>query len=135
MHKILHKAFIYFTDIDFYNQAWTFAPYIGQCPVINRVMPDKSCFRTDEVVRREIKEKIISYWRLKTRKHSISVGLSCSGFSFYEHVNRHMQIFLYSFRCVSIEIFYTNTLLFFCLDWDSFSSEKLYMSLHSTKNL
>ena len=33
-------------------------------------------------------KKIISCRRLKTHRHSVSIGPSCSGFSFYEHFNR-----------------------------------------------
>ena len=32
--------------------------------------------------------KAASYRRLKNYKHSVSIGLSCSGFPFYEHFNR-----------------------------------------------
>ena len=32
--------------------------------------------------------KTISYLRLKTQKHLVSICLSCTGFSFYEHFNR-----------------------------------------------
>ena len=51
-------------------------------------MSDESCFTTDRVARREGKDLFISCGRLKTEKHSVRVGLSCSGFSFYEHFNR-----------------------------------------------
>ena len=39
----------------------------------NRVMSDKICFTTGTVVRREVKKNYISYRRLKTRKHSVSI--------------------------------------------------------------
>ena len=40
----------------------------------------------------------ISYRRLKTQKHSVSIGLPCCGISFYEHFNRQFNYagFLYS---------------------------------------
>lgn len=43
-------------------------------------------------------EKILSYRRLETQKHLVSMGLFCSGFSFCEHVNRLVTaaVFLYS---------------------------------------
>ena len=71
---------------------------IGQCPSKNRVMSDESCFTTDTVIRREVKKKFIRYGRLETQNHSVSIGLSCSGFSFYEYFNRQFTnaVFLYS---------------------------------------
>ena len=41
--------------------------------------------------------KTISYLRLKTQKHLVSIGLSYSGFSFYEHFNRQFTyaVFFY----------------------------------------
>ena len=40
----------------------------------------------------------VSYQRLKTKKHSVSIGLCCSGFSFHGHLNRQFTyaVFLYS---------------------------------------
>ena len=40
----------------------------------------------------------ISYQRLKTHKHLVSIGLSCSSFTFYEYFNRKITyaVFLYS---------------------------------------
>ena len=40
----------------------------------------------------------VSYQRLKTKKHSVSMGLCCSGFSFHGHLNRQFTyaVFLYS---------------------------------------
>ena len=48
-------------------------PDMGQCPTNNRFMSDESCFTKDKIVRREVKNKIISYRRLKTQKHSVSI--------------------------------------------------------------
>ena len=50
-----------------------------------------SCFTTDTVVRRDVKFFFISYQRLKTKKYSVRVSLSYSGFSFYEHFNRQFS--------------------------------------------
>ena len=67
-------------------------------------------------------KKIISYQRLKTQKHSVSISLFCSGFSFYEHFNRqliHLCSFLYIYNCkmcLSKKILcQTNILLLFLL--------------------
>ena len=72
-------------------QAWILGPDIEQCPTENRVMFDESCFTTDTIVQREIKE-FISYRRLKTQKHSVRKGLSRSWFFF-------MNIALDNSRC------------------------------------
>ena len=47
----------------------------------NWVMSEESCFTTNAVLRREVKKKFISCQRLKSQKHLVSIGLSCSGFS------------------------------------------------------
>ena len=44
-------------------------------------MSNESCISTGTVVRREVKTIFISYQRLKTQKHLVSIGLSCSGAS------------------------------------------------------
>ena len=61
----------------------------------NRVTSDESCFTTVTFVGREAN---ISYLCLKPQKHSLSIGLSCPGFSFYEHVidNLLVRFLLYS---------------------------------------
>ena len=45
-----------------------------------------------------LKKFFNSYGRLKTQKHSVSIGLLCSGFPFYEYFNRQSTEadFLYS---------------------------------------
>ena len=73
-------------------QTWILGPDIGKRPAKNWVMSDKSCFTTGTVVRHEVKFFFINCWHLKTQKHLVSIGLSCS---FYEHFNRHF--YLYSF--------------------------------------
>ena len=75
-------------------QAWILAPDIGQCPGKNLIMSNESWFTMKTAVRREVKRKL-SYRGLKTYKHSVSIALSCSGFSFYEHFNT--QLYLLSF--------------------------------------
>ena len=84
----------------------------------NWVMSDQSCFTTGTIVRREDKKKFISYQGLRTNKHSVSIGLFCSGFSFYEHFNRKFAyavfFILKTIRLVWVKRFYTNTLLLFC---------------------
>ena len=71
-------------------QAWILAQDIGQCQAINRVISDENCFTTDTVVRREVKKKFITYLDLKTYKHLVRIGLSCSLFSFYENFKRQL---------------------------------------------
>ena len=46
----------------------------------------------------KLEKFFISYRRLKIQKYSVSVGVSCFGFSFYERFNRQFiyPIFLYS---------------------------------------
>ena len=51
-------------------------------------MSDDSFFTTDTVVQPEVKKKSISYQRLKTQKHSVSINLFFGGFPFYEDFNR-----------------------------------------------
>ena len=41
-------------------------------------MSNESCISTGTVVRREVKIIFISYQPLKTQKHLVSIGLSCS---------------------------------------------------------
>ena len=80
------------------HQTWILAPDIGQCPEKNRIISDKSCFTTDTVVCREVKKCFTSYRGLETHNHLVSIGFSCSCFSFYEHFNRQFTyaVFLHS---------------------------------------
>ena len=66
----------------------------------------------------------ISYHCLKTQKHSISMGLSCSGFSFYRDFNRQITyaVFYIQNRKTRLSKRFIPILLFFCPAWDSFSS-------------
>ena len=89
---------------------------------------DESCFRTDTVVRREVK-KTISYRRVKTQKHLVSIGLPCSAFPFYEHFNRQFTyagIFYIQNRkmCLSKKIL-NQQIVVFSLAWGNFSPEKI----------
>ena len=76
-------------------------------------------------------KKYISYRRIKTQKHSVSIELPYSG-SFYEHFYIQLTyavFFIFKIvKCVSVERFYTNT-LFFCPVWGSVTSEKISQSL------
>lgn len=64
-----------FSEEKLYNvQAWILAQDIGQYQAKIQVMSDQSCFTTDTVVRRE--------------EHLVSIGISYSGFLFYEHFKR-----------------------------------------------
>ena len=87
--------------------------------------PRKTASLTDVVARREV--DILSHRCLKTRKDSVSIGLTCSGFYFYEHFNiqcAYAVAFYVQNRkmCLSKNIIYTNILLFLCPAWDRFSS-------------
>ena len=57
-------------------------------------------------------KKIFSYRRFKTQKHWVSVGLSCSGFSFYGHFNRQLTYAVFvafkTVRCVWAKIFFVS---------------------------
>ena len=69
----------------------------------------RNLLHTDTVVWREVKKKIIiiSYRRLKTHKHLVS--LFCCDFSFYEHSigNLLMQLFIFNaVMCLSKNILY-----------------------------
>ena len=112
-------------------QAWILGPDIEQCPAKDRVMFDESCFTTDTIVQREIKE-FISYQRLKTQKHSVRKGLSRSWFSFYEHCIRQFTLQFFIFQTVR---FYTNTLLFFALRGTASPLKTFYMASRKTYNL
>ena len=94
-------------------------------------MFDESCFTTDTIVQREIKE-FISYRRLKTQKHSVRKGLSRSWFSFYEHCIRQFTLQFFIFQTVR---FYTNTLLFFALRGTASPLKTFYMASRKTYNL
>ena len=54
---------------------------------------DENCFKTNTVVRCEVKFFSISYRRLKTEKHSVSLGLSCSDFTGFSVKFTHMFLF------------------------------------------
>ena len=73
------------------------APDIGQCPAKNRVMSNKNYLQRTQFSGMKLEKDIISYRRLKTQKHSVSIGFSCFGFYFHEHFNRQFTyaVFLY----------------------------------------
>ena len=51
--------------------------------------PTKAASQRKQLSGVKLNFKKKSYRRLKTPKHSVSVGHSCSDFSFYEHFNEH----------------------------------------------
>ena len=114
-------------------QVWILAPDIGHCSAKNQVRSDKSCFTTDTGGWCEFKKTFWVTYVLKLTRVQWIIDLSCSGFPFYEYLNRlFIQIFIFkTVGCVWVKIFYTNTLLFFCPTWDRIPSENVYMSLHS----
>ena len=79
------------------QQAWILAMDIRQCPAKNRVMSNENCLTTDKNVRCEVKENVYMLC-LKTHKHSVSIDLSFSGFSFINILidNFTDAVFLYS---------------------------------------
>ena len=91
-------------------------------------MSDESCFITDTAVRHGVKNVFISDQRLKTQKHSVSAGVFCSGFPFYEHFNRQFsEAFLYIQNrkmCLSKKISYQYFVVFY-LARDRFSTENI----------
>ena len=53
---------------------------------------------------------------LKTQKHSLSIGLYCSGFSFYEDFRQFTYAVFFIFitiRCAWVKRFYTKPILYF----------------------
>ena len=58
----------------------------GQCTAKNRVMSDEASSKRTQLSGAKLKAIFICFRRVKTQKHSVSVGLYC--FVFYEHFNR-----------------------------------------------
>ena len=52
-----------------------------------KYMSDEGCVTTQALVWPIVEKEIVSYYRLKTQKHSVSIGLYCFGI-LYEHSNR-----------------------------------------------
>ena len=80
------------------QQSHILAPDNAFCLAKNSVISGESCFTTDTV---------ISYQRLKTQKHLVNSGLSCSGFYLFEHLKRqftHAVLFIFKTgRCVWVK--------------------------------
>ena len=57
-----------------------------------RFLSDESCFTKDTISRCDV-IFFISSRRLVTHDLSVSIGLSCSGFSFHDHFNRQSNFF------------------------------------------
>ena len=109
--------------------SWIFTLDIGQRPAKNWVMSDGSCFRMAEWTHLsgvKLKNIFISYRHVKSNKHFVSIGFSCSCFSFYEHFNRHRHFFIFTtVICVWVKRIYTNTFFFFCSVWTVFFFENI----------
>ena len=76
------------------KQAWILAPDIGQCPVKNRVISGKTASERTQLLGMKLQN--LSYRRLKTTKHSLSIGHSCSGFFMSILIdNLLMQFFIF----------------------------------------
>ena len=91
-------------------------------------MSDENCFMTDTAVRREIKKKFfISYRRLKTQKHSVSIGHFRSVFFMNILIDNLQRRFFYiqdRKMCLSKKVLY-QYIVVFCPAWDSFSYENI----------
>ena len=71
------------------QQAWILAPGIGQCLAKTEICPKKTALQRTRLSYVKLKFFFnTSYRRFKTQKYSVSVSLSCSCFSCYEHFNR-----------------------------------------------
>ena len=98
----------------------------------NRVISDERCFTKDTVVRRKVKLKKNSSFVLKLQ-YSVSVGVSCSGFSFYENFNR--QVIQNRKMCLSEKIFCQYSVDFLpCLGHLSKHFMCHYVALKTEKN-
>ena len=61
---------------------------IRQYPEKIELCPTKAASERTQLLGLKLKKSFASYQRLKTDKHSVSIDLPCSGFSFYERFNR-----------------------------------------------
>ena len=86
-------------------------------------MSDKSCLITDTGARREVKKVFVSYRRLKTQKHSVSIGLFILVLLFMNILigNLLKQFFCIQNckMCLRKEILYQYFVVF-CPVWESF---------------
>ena len=71
----------------------------------------------------------ISYSICFYKKHSVSIGFTRSGVSFYEHFNRQftyaVSFIFKTVRYVSVKRFFTNSLIVVYAAWDSLSSKNI----------
>ena len=85
----------------------------------------------------KLKRLFVSYRRQKTQKHSVSIGLFCSGFSFPDlFIRKFTEAVFFIFktvRCVWVERIWNNTLLFFILFGTASPLKTFYISMHSTR--
>ena len=102
-----YTFWVIFPHIRAYFETRNLAPDSGQYPAKDQFMSGKSYF-TAQWTQLPGVNFFRSYYRLKTQKLLLSIGLYCSGF--YERFNRK---FVYQY------------LLFFCPARDSFSSENI----------
>ena len=80
-----------------------------------KLCPTKATSQRAQLSGMKSKNIMISYRRLKTQKHLVSIDLPCSSFSFYELLidNLLMQFFyMQNVKCVSVKSFHSDTLFF-----------------------
>ena len=91
-------------------------------------MPDKRCLITGTALRHEVKKVFYKLPTSENQKHSVSISLFCSGFSFYEHFTRQFTVAVFYIQnrkmCLSKNIL-CQYFAVFCPAWDSFSSENI----------
>ena len=76
------------------SQAWIVTPDIGQCPTKIELCPTKAASQRIQFSGLKLK-KIVSYRCLKTNKHSVSVSLSSSDFSWNILIDNLLTQFIY----------------------------------------
>ena len=90
--------------------------------------PTKAASQRKQLSGVKLKKLFESYRRLKTRKYSVSIDRSCSGFSFYMHFKRQFTYTVFYIlnrrMCLSKTILHQYFVVF-CPFWDSFSSENI----------
>ena len=81
----------------------------------NRVMSYLGWFRTETVVQGEIKCFLLSCRRLKTQKHSVSIGVCCLGFFMIILIDNLLVQFFHipnCMMCLSKKILYQHFVVF-----------------------
>ena len=134
--RILGILFIMKLHAWFSIQAWILVPDIGQRPAKIELCPKEAASQWTKLSGVKL-NKIISYQRLKTQKHSVSIGLYCFGVFMKILIdNLLMQFFHIPNRtmCLSKKVLYQLFAVFFALLGTASPMKTFFTSLHSTKN-